>query len=200
MQDFRACPLQLLLIIRVWLSPTWGTWRARFPAGSLLEQPRKGYPVPTQRIHSVRDHWLPFRTHWGTAPCWRLPSFKTMQHADLGLEGVSLHCCWGTLYIFAYCVLVGNPHLTAEIYLLFLPFQRQPSLERPLNWLVSTCHIGSRPHAPCLVKSQSRTNTFTYLRCSWHVFFCVFFYWGSAKNTVFSYHTKSRDDTHVCCC
>ena len=40
-----------------------------------------------------------------------------------------------------------------------------------------------------------------FLHCSWHVlcflFFLFFgsfhFYWGSAKNKVFSYHTKSRD-------
>ena len=35
-------------------------------------------------------------------------------------------CCWETFYIFAYCGLVGNPHLTAK-FICLLPFQRQPS-------------------------------------------------------------------------
>ena len=35
-------------------------------------------------------------------------------------------CCWETFYIFAYCGLVGNPHLTARFFSL-LPFQPQPS-------------------------------------------------------------------------
>ena len=42
----------------------------------------------------------------------------------------SLHGCWETCYFFAYCGLVGNPHLTARISIL-LPFQRQPSLLPP---------------------------------------------------------------------
>ena len=33
-------------------------------------------------------------------------------------------------YIFAYCGLVGNPHLTANILKFLLPFQRQPVLLR----------------------------------------------------------------------
>ena len=39
-----------------------------------------------------------------------------------------LDCCWETFYMFAYCGLVGNPHLTAKSSQLLLPFQRQPSL------------------------------------------------------------------------
>ena len=38
-----------------------------------------------------------------------------------------IHGCWETFYIFAYCGLVGNLHLTAKTYFL-LPFQRQPSI------------------------------------------------------------------------
>ena len=35
-------------------------------------------------------------------------------------------CCWETFYIFAFCGLVGNPHLTAKQIQFLLPFQRQP--------------------------------------------------------------------------
>ena len=41
-------------------------------------------------------------------------------------------CCWETFYIFAYCGLVGNPHLTAKIFFL-LPFQRQPRCWVPFS-------------------------------------------------------------------
>ena len=32
-------------------------------------------------------------------------------------RGTKHGCCWETWYIFAYCGLVGNPHLAAKIYL-----------------------------------------------------------------------------------
>ena len=43
---------------------------------------------------------------------------------------IMLHgCCWETFYMFAYCGLVGSPHLTAEAYFCF-PFQCQPRLRQ----------------------------------------------------------------------
>ena len=34
-------------------------------------------------------------------------------------------CCWETFYMFAYGALVGNPHLTANVFIFCSPFQRQ---------------------------------------------------------------------------
>ena len=50
---------------------------------------------------------------------------------EAGTDSKGRHICWKNGWlslgnnIFAYCGLVGNPHLTAKIYFL-LPFQRQP--------------------------------------------------------------------------
>ena len=45
-------------------------------------------------------------------------------------------CCWETFYIFAYCGVVGNPHLTAKI-LIFAPLSTSTKLRRTCfkRWL-----------------------------------------------------------------
>ena len=43
--------------------------------------------------------------------------------SSLFCEVNSGRCCWEAFYNFAYCGLVGNPHLTAFV---FIPFQCQP--------------------------------------------------------------------------
>ena len=47
-----------------------------------------------------------------------------------------------SFYMFAYCGVVGNPHLTASILYFLLPFQRQPSFGgipffwgSPIGWM-----------------------------------------------------------------
>ena len=49
--------------------------------------------------------------------------FNTCSSKPEGTRWAQCHgCCWETFYIFAYCGLVGNPHLTAKNYFFCSPF------------------------------------------------------------------------------
>ena len=66
-------------------------------------------------------------------------------------------CCWDTFCIFAYCGLVGNPHLLK--FKLLLPFQRQPSLGVSKKMLAFLCRGWPRHLKQSLGGGEARSVT-----------------------------------------
>ena len=62
-------------------------------------------------------------------------SVSTDLHEVLDMVVVGKH-----FDMFAYCGLVGDPHLIAIFPFFLLPFQCQPSLNPPLNLQLATDH------------------------------------------------------------